>query len=149
MPAKKQFKCTQCGECCRQMVICITHSDIKRWVEECRNDILKEIVFARGAPQGDGFYIEQTITAPKKPCPFLVDNKCSIHKTKPVCCKDAPDSLTSFDVCPSWDTSYINPKRLKKIEARQDKDFKACVTNFEELLQITMKARGWRLKINM
>jgi len=149
MPTKKQFKCIKCGECCRKLVICITNSDIKRWVKECRNDILKEVVFTRGAPQGDGFYFEQTIIAPKKPCPFLLENQCSIHETKPVCCKDAPDSLTSFDVCPSWDKSYINSKRLRKIRARQDKDFKACVTNFEELLGITMKARGWRLKINM
>jgi Fe-S-cluster containining protein len=118
-------------------------------VKENREDILKEVSFARGAPQGDGFYFQQTITAPKKPCLFLVDNECSIHETKPVCCKDAPASLTSFDVCPVWNTSYINRKRLKKITGRQDKDFKQCVSNFKELLEITIRAKGWQqLKVN-
>ena len=143
------FNCIQCGQCCRELVICITYSDIKRWVKQGRTDILREVGFVRGAPQGDGFYFEQTITKPKKPCLFMVDNKCSIHDTKPVCCKDAPASLTKFPVCSQWNASYINKKRLKKITARHDKDFKKCVTNFKELLEVTMKARGWRLKVNM
>ena len=147
----KKFNCTQCGACCKQMTICITHSDIMRWVEQKRYDILKETVFARGAPQGDGFYFEHTVIAPKQPCIFLKDDLCSIHDTKPVCCKDAPDSLTKFDACPVWDKSFINNKRRKKIAARHDRDFKNCVSNFEQLLTITFRARGfkWQPKINM
>jgi Fe-S-cluster containining protein len=143
------FKCTKCGACCRELVICITYSDIKRWVKQNRTDILRQVTFTRGAPQGDGFYFEQTITAPKKPCLFLIDDQCSIHETKPVCCKDAPDSLTKFDVCPVWDSSYINKNLLKKIKTKQDKDFKKCVINFKELLEVTIKARGCQLKVNM
>ena len=145
----KSFECIKCGECCRSLVICITYSDVMRWVKQHRQDIIKEVSFVRGAPQGDGFYFAETITKPKKPCPFLVDNECSIHETKPVCCKDAPDSLTTFDVCPVWDKSLINRKRLRKIKSRQDRDFKACVTNFKQLLEITIKAKGWQLKVNM
>jgi Fe-S-cluster containining protein len=131
------------------MVISITYSDIKRWVREGRQDILREVSFVNGAPQGDGFYFAQTITKPKKSCSFLVDDQCSIHGTKPVCCKDAPGSLTSFDVCPVWNISYINRKRLRKIQSRQDKDFKRCVIHFKELLEITIEAGGWQLKVNI
>lgn len=146
---RKPFKCSKCGECCKQLVICITNSDIKRWVKQGRTDIIKEAVFARGAPQGDGFYFEQTITKPKKPCPFLMDNQCSIHETKPVCCKDSPDSQTEFPVCKEWSKVYINEKKLKKIKRRQHKDLGNCVSNFKELLEVTIKARGWELKVNM
>jgi Fe-S-cluster containining protein len=107
------------------------------------------VVFARGAPQGDGFYFERTITAPKKVCLFLVDDQCSIHETKPVCCKDAPASFTKFKVCPVWTPAHINEVRLKKIRRRQDKDFGNCVSNFKELLEVTIRARGWQLKVNM
>jgi Fe-S-cluster containining protein len=131
------------------LVICITHSDIIRWVAQDRKDILKQVSFVRGAPQGDGFYFEQTITKPKKPCAFLVNNGCGIHSTKPVCCRDAPGSLTEFSVCPVWNKSYINTKRLNKIKRRHEKDFGACVTHFKELLEIIMRAKGWELKVNM
>lgn len=146
---KKEFKCTKCGECCRQLVISITSSDILRWYEQGRKDILKEITFCKGAPQGDGFYIEKTIVAPKQACPFLINNECSIHDTKPVCCKDAPSSLTKFDCCPVWNKSFINKKRLKKIQKRQDKDFKNCVVNFKKLLEITMTVKGFNYKVDI
>jgi Fe-S-cluster containining protein len=146
----REFTCIKCGKCCKELAICVTFSDIRRWADGGRQDILKSVSFARGAPQGDGFYIADTITAPKKPCPFLGDdNLCGIHCTKPVCCKDAPDSLTKFDVCPVWDESFINTKRQKKIARRHDKDFKACVTHFKELLETTIRAKGWQLKVNM
>lgn len=145
---RKRFECKQCGKCCRELVICVTFSDIARWAQEKRRDILKEVYFAKDAPQGDGFYFGKTITSPKQPCPFLRENLCSIHSTKPVCCKDAPASLTKFDLCPEWDESYINKKRLYKIQRRQHKDFGACVTHFKELFEITAEARGWELKVS-
>lgn len=142
------FNCRKCGQCCKEMAICITYSDIIRWKEQGRMDIIKEVSFARGCPQGDGFYFEKTLTAPKKSCSFLHDNICSIHDTKPVCCKDAPYGFDKFDVCPEWNSSMID-KRVKKIQARQHKDFKKCVTYFKELLEMTIKAKGWQLKVNM
>jgi len=143
-----KFNCLKCGQCCKEMAICITYSDIIRWKEQNRIDIIKEVSFTRGCPQGDGFYFEKTITAPKKPCPFLQENLCSIHDTKPICCKDAPYGFNNFDVCPEWNNSMID-KRTKKIQARQHKDFKNCVIHFKELLETTIKAKGWRLKVNM
>ena len=143
--SKKRFECIQCGNCCRQMAICISNSDILRWQEQDRIDILTEVAFSEDAPTGAGFYFPRTIVAPKAPCHFLKDNGdgkhlCSIHDTKPRACKDAPDSLDKFDVCPVWNKSYIVRKRLVKLKQRQTKDFKRCVTNFKALMDILYKA---------
>lgn len=145
----KPFNCIKCGECCRQIVIPITHSDIIRWVQQERKDILRQVTFCRGAPQGDGFYLEQTITAPKKPCPFLVNDQCGIHETKPRACRDAPHSMTSFSVCSEWSEACIDRKRLKKIRRKQEKDFKKCVVHFKELMEITFRAKGIKRKVKI
>lgn len=139
----ENFKCIQCGSCCRQYSIPIFYSDITRWSDEDRLDILREVVFCRGAPKGDGFYFESTVTAPKKPCIFLKNNLCSIHDTKPMCCKDAPESFEEFDCCPVWNKKFINKDKRENVVARQDRDSKECVNNFEQLLKITFRARGF------
>jgi Fe-S-cluster containining protein len=132
------------------MAICISYSDIIRWNGEKRRDILREISFTKNAPQGAGFYVGQTILGPeKKPCPFLVDNLCGIHPTKPMVCKDAPTGFTKFEECPAWKPEHINRKRLKKVQRRQAKDFNKCVTYFKDLFDIIIKDREWQLKNNM
>jgi len=138
-----KFKCQQCGNCCRQLSIYIGYDDIMRWVEQDRQDILKETVFCKGAPSGDGFYFEHTVTAPKQACKFLKDNRCTIYETRPMVCKDFPHSMSKITCCPIWKKEYFNKSRYKKILGRQDKSFKKCVTNFDQLLNITMKARGF------
>ena len=145
------FVCLKCGKCCREFLICVAYSDIMRWTKQNRQDILREVVFARGCPAGDGFYFEKTVTAPKKPCPFLDENNmCSIYETRPTCCKDAPFGFDKFDLCKAWNSSMIDERRIKNIRKRQDKDFRKCVTYFKKLLEITLKARGWeQLKVNM
>ena len=144
------FECVQCGKCCELMAICISHSDIMRWQEQGRKDILRNVSFAKDAPQGDGFYVSQTILGPeKKPCPFLVDNLCGIHETKPAVCKDAPFGFTKFDACPVWKSEHINRKRLKKIQRRQAKDFNTCAAEFHHLFKIIVEAREWQLKSNI
>ena len=132
------------------MAISATYSDMIRWYEERRWDILKEISFCQDAPQGDGFYFYKTMRVPKgelpvgKPCPFLTpDELCAIHETKPLSCKDAPKSLDRFDCCPVWDESFIDRKKIKVISKRQTEDYKLCAVpkNFERLLFIITKAR--------
>jgi Fe-S-cluster containining protein len=125
------------------MAICVSHSDIIRWQDERRPDILRNVSFAKDAPQGDGFYVAATITGPeKKPCPFLVDDLCGIHHTKPMVCKDVPARFTRFDACPVWKPEHINHKRLKKVQRRQAKDFKKCATDFANLYRIIVEARN-------
>jgi len=152
---KPVFRCTQCGKCCRTLVIPITYSDIKRWQSEGRQDILKETVFCRDAPQGDGFYFEHTIVkgpdGEKQPCIFLDENnQCSIHDTKPKACKDAPDvydetSMFQF-ICPAWVPECNDPQKVRQMKKEQNEDFRDCVTNFHELLQITFEARGFKVE---
>lgn len=142
---KKTFNCKQCGNCCRTMAISISHSDMMRWRDEQRVDILLEVSFVRNAPQGQGFYFVKTIRGPvKQPCPFLnSDNLCSIHGTKPVACKDAPDGLEEFKECKYWNKSFINRKRLRKIVARQHMDYKNCVNHFYYLMGLLSEARKY------
>jgi Fe-S-cluster containining protein len=124
---------------------------MKRWVAQGREDILRQVTFCRQAPVGDrfedGFFFERTVQG--KGCPFLEDNLCSIQETKPVCCRDAPDSLTKFDCCKHWDKSFINSKRQKKLAAKHDRDFKNCVKHFKELLEITLRAKGYGYRVTI
>lgn len=138
-----KFECIQCGECCKKMLICISYSDIVRWSEQERSDILREVSYAEGCPTGDGFYFAETVTKPKKTCPFLVDDLCSIHATKPMSCKDAPAGFSKFKVCPVWSyEKHFNRKRYKKVVRRQTKDFKKAMTNFQSLFAIIVRARN-------
>ena len=105
------FKCIQCGKCCKEIPIDIAGSDIIRWYNQGRWDILQEISLIDNYPKKGqcGFFIAKTTFNPKQDCPFLVDNKCSIHDTKPLACKDAPIGHTKFDLCP-----VFNKKDIKK-----------------------------------
>lgn len=138
-----EFECNHCGKCCKEMAICITYSDIMRWKQQNRNDILREVSFSSDYPLGSGFYVATSIVGPeKKPCPFFIDDLCSIHKTKPVSCKDFPLGFSDFNICPVWKSEYLNKKRLKKIKNRQAKDFKRCKQYVKELYKIIVESRN-------
>jgi len=61
------MKCIGCGNCCRERAIDITFSDILRWSDEKRWDILNEIYYIDNYPfKGrGGFHFEKSI--PQKP----------------------------------------------------------------------------------
>jgi len=139
--------CIGCGNCCRERAIDITFSDILRWSDEKRGDILNEVYYIDNYPikgQG-GFYIEKSI--PKKEdmerhCPFLIDNKCSIHDTKPIGCKDAPLGYTEFKECPVFkkpNTDVINATVRKHTQ-----DIMAAKKNFNTAMNILTRARTWQ-----
>jgi Fe-S-cluster containining protein len=134
------FKCQQCGKCCEEMAICISYSDFKRWEAENRKDILKEISFAEDFPKDTGFYFYKTILEPGSPCPFLKDNLCSIHDTKPTGCRGFPYGVDEVE-CPQWKPEYLNKKRLKKIKRKQYKDYKKALTHFDEIYPLIVGAR--------
>ena len=140
--------CIGCGNCCRERTIDITFSDILRWSDEKRRDILKEVYFIDNYPakgQG-GFYFEKSIPKKedmKRHCSFLTsENKCSIHDTKPSGCKDAPLAYTEFKECPVFEKSndVIRSIMVKK----QGQDLSAAKKNFNIVMGVLVEARNWQ-----
>ena len=141
------LECIGCGNCCRERAIDITFSDILRWSNENRRDILKEVFYIDNYPtkgQG-GFYFEKSIKKKEdmqRHCPFLTDeNKCSIHYTKPSGCKDAPLAYTEFKECPVFKKS--SKKVISKIIRKQIRDISLAKKNFNTVMNILVEARSW------
>jgi Fe-S-cluster containining protein len=88
---REGFKCRQCGNCCKGLIVPISEEDILRWAVEFRDDILYWISWP-----------EQSIKFVKmdgeKQCPFLEKLACEdiyvcgIQKTKPFACMHFPIS---------------------------------------------------------
>lgn len=141
-----EFRCIKCGNCCRSRAIDITFSDILRWDKEERWDILCEISYIDNYPskgQG-GFYIEKSLKKKEdmdRHCPFLKDNECSIHDTKPSGCSDAPLSYREFDECPVFvkPSDYVIDMMIEK----QTKDIVASKKYSNIVMGILIKARKW------
>jgi len=138
-------QCTGCGNCCRERAIDITFSDILRWHDEKRWDILNEVYYIDNYPikgQG-GFYIEKSINKKnmERHCPFLIDNKCSIHDTKPSGCKDAPLAYTEFKECPVF--KKPNDDVINTTVKKQTKDIVAAKRNFNIVMGVLTEARNW------
>lgn len=143
----EQFKCQQCGACCEKVIINVAHSDIIRWLSQRRLDILQEISFLDNYPKKGtgGFYIRKTVLNPKQPCPFLsyTDglSNCSIHKTKPRACKDAPLGYDTFSVCSAFDPKKISQQLKEKVKKSQYEDFRLAHANQGQLLALLTKTR--------
>ena len=135
-----KFVCQKCGWCCKETVINVSYTDIVNWFHSARFDILNEVSWINNYPKKvtGGFYIAKTALKPKQTCPFLVDNKCSIHDVKPLACKDAPESLMELKGCPSFKGPYHQMGPLKK---NQYQDFKQAHDNRDTLLQLLVESR--------
>jgi Fe-S-cluster containining protein len=105
---------------------------------------LKEVVFLDNYPHKNtgGFYIHKTVTKPKKACPFLKDNLCSIHDTKPVACKDAPYGYSEFPNCPAFDEAKEDiAEHYAEVTRRQRDDFYRAFTQYRHLIKLLAFAR--------
>jgi Fe-S-cluster containining protein len=144
LPSRKSFKCRQCGWCCRNVVINVSHSDIQRWLRGRRKDILDEVSFIDNYPkQGTGgFYIRTTAFNPKQPCPFHCDEGCSIYETRPIACRDYPLASVSAG-CPVFDDVSISEGRKKNLKRRQYADFRQAHDKRNELIRLLVEVRHW------
>ena len=82
--------CIRCGVCCRYLglSISIPPGDVERWRNEGRKDIINRL----GPERTDGFYEGWIVNGEwATKCPFLKQDKCSIHKTKPTPCAEYPN----------------------------------------------------------
>ncbi len=101
---KLQFKCQQCGECCRKYSGGLTASaqDIMRWRREKRSDILKHVLpfGVNGSLFGGELWIKEGEKLER--CPFLRkkgrEASCAIHDTKPGVCRKYPFNGVRVDL---------------------------------------------------
>ncbi len=145
------IQCKQCGWCCKNIVINVCYSDIVRWFNLGRYDILSEISFIDNYPKrGEGgFYITKTALNPKQQCPFLdkKDSKyvCNIHNIKPLGCKDAPYGYKNnkLEGCPIFDeVMHTTPNSIRdNIIKNQRKDFYLAHINRKSLIDILIQSR--------
>lgn len=141
-----KFECNQCGRCCKEITINISQSDILRWKEENRKDILREVSWLNNYPRKNtgGFYIIKTTYNPKQSCPFYKGDICSIHDIKPKACRDYPFSQSQgevFSECFMFGLDGKFPLKRKKIKKSQYKDFKKAFDNQGRLMPILIEAR--------
>ncbi|MFA5857295.1 MAG: YkgJ family cysteine cluster protein [Candidatus Pacearchaeota archaeon] len=120
-----KFECKCCGTCCRifkDVEKGLTGLPLFEWEKEELENIAKEkgiklniqptdLVFDKRS----GFYICGNFSLKHEPCPFLVNNKCSIYEHRPLVCKAYPlvdnplynkdhrFDLSSFMKCQNFD----------------------------------------------
>ncbi len=131
------FRCRRCGKCCKENweIIVDFESDLFRWIEQKRYDILEKIVLNpryilaperyNGEPQWiiDCGHVLFGDTENK--CPFLIEADgeasagCFIHSTRPEVCKRFPLDSTGrvrsdiLDVCDS--TIFYHSSAAEKL----------------------------------
>lgn len=135
-------ECIRCGLCCKTYPIDVVRNDIIKWEEKGRKDILKEVSFINNYPKKGygGFYIERTLRKPKQPCPFLIDNLCSIYDVRPMVCSDFPKSHVEC-VCPEFDSLKGDYWDRKKITDRQMREMRKSLRHFNSLMAILVSVR--------
>ena len=142
----RDFVCQKCGWCCRNVNINVSYSDILRWAKDKRLDILSQISYIdNDDPQKRGFYIADTVTAPKKPCQFLLDGQCSIYETRPRACAEFPSAHSKDEKleiqCPARDDFELPEHELHELKKEQGMDFIIAEDRKGRLLKILTNAR--------
>lgn len=122
------FKCTQDGKCCKELVCYIDKEDLDRWIGEGRKDIIScltwHLLHGRVPPEVIFIPKKQHIRHHKwlrplwtpewidnNECIFLNDNKCVIYNTRPVTCKSFPMNTLNYP-CPGL-KDVTNTDRIK------------------------------------
>jgi Fe-S-cluster containining protein len=101
------FRCTGCGNCCRDTVVCLTDEDVRRISVGTRKSPLSfvkfyshdEIAMSDNDPSWIRLKAGRRVMALKKirgRCVFLDNptNRCTIYEHRPVTCRDHPFNLT-------------------------------------------------------
>ncbi len=80
-----QIDCTQCGNCCRGLMISVEKADAARLSQHLAID---EEAFEKNYLEKSGESDEAIFNA--IPCHFLKGNKCSVYEARPQACRDFP-----------------------------------------------------------
>lgn len=80
-----QIDCTQCGNCCRSLMINVEKSDAKRLAVHLQMNVADfERKYVERSSSGL-LSVMNTI-----PCHFLADNKCTVYEARPNECREFP-----------------------------------------------------------
>lgn len=146
-----KFRCTGCGNCCRDTVVCINDEDIRRIVggtgkpvkEFVRFFTHSEIAMSQNDPLWLRLAKGKVVMGLRKTgdrCVFLDNetNRCKIYEHRPVTCRDHPVNVTFSDTgavikmalsrivkCPhAWDGT-ITKRELRKAQTLNQRHEKA------------------------
>jgi hypothetical protein len=147
-----KFRCTGCGNCCRDTVVCVTDSDVLRIVDgtgKAAREFVRfyrhdEIAMSENDPLWVKFKDHKAVMALRSVhdrCMFLDDktNLCTIYEHRPVTCRDHPFNVTFSDTgavtkislskivkCPhAWDGD-ITRRELRRVQTwneRQEESY--------------------------
>jgi len=118
-------------------MINISYSDIERWLDEKRFDIIREVKFVTfKIVKKRGFYFYKTIPYNHPPCPFFDKNniKCTIYETRPLACRDYPLGSISAIKCPN--NPFISKKIKSTVISNQYKDFKKAHISRKKICEL-------------
>ncbi len=76
--------CTQCGNCCKKLVINVTHEEVDKLADDLNLTLAETKDRYIEESQGGNCFIN-TI-----PCHFLSENKCTIYENRFTECRDFP-----------------------------------------------------------
>lgn len=105
-----KFRCTGCGNCCRDTVVCITDADVHRIIEGTGRSPLEFVRFYTheevSMSKTDPLWVKFTdhravmgLRSTRDRCWFLDNetNLCTIYEHRPVTCRDHPFNVTLSD----------------------------------------------------
>jgi Fe-S-cluster containining protein len=142
------FSCNQCGECCKDMDVPLSHIDIKRLIEA--NTGLDSEMFITLHPATKenldsvllyGEYHELFLTnkLSDNSCIFLKDNSCSIYEYRPNSCRTWPFSKNIKNKL------FIDDVASKLVEISCDKDkFKDHKNTYKNIENSIKDAKEYR-----
>lgn len=148
-----KFRCTGCGNCCRDTVVCITDADVRRIVDGTGRSPLDfvrfythdEISMSTSDPlwiKLAGYKAVMGLRSTRDRCWFLdhETNLCTIYEHRPVTCRDHPFnvsvsrngaveriSLSRIVKCPhAWD-GHITRRSLRVIQTLNEHQEEAYI----------------------
>jgi len=94
-----RFGCNQCGECCRQMRVPLSHADVLRlWQARAEQPLLSWLQIHPAEPDDpDAIWLNGQLSMlmlrvrhQDQGCVFLNDNACSVYAARPRACRIWP-----------------------------------------------------------
>jgi Fe-S-cluster containining protein len=162
-----KFRCTGCGNCCRNTVVCITDADVRRIVAGTGKSPLEfvrfythdEVAVSKNDPLWVKFNHQKAVMGLRSirdHCFFLDNetNRCTIYEHRPVTCRDHPFNVTVSDTgaiekislsrivkCPhAWDGD-IKRRELRALQSCNERQEESYIEKIREWNKIKIGPR--------